>query len=85
LTAYDDGDDASQLGTSRHLLLMINSTPDPREFSVPAVVSHRPWQLFIDTGAASPHDVYPELDGPLMSPPHRVTLTYRSLQCYLAP
>jgi glycogen operon protein len=85
LTAYADIDDASQLGTSRHLLLMINSTPDPREFNVPAVVHHRPWQLFINTGAESPRDIYPELDGPLLTTQQRVTLTYRSLQCYLAP
>jgi glycogen operon protein len=41
------------------------------------------WRLFIDTAAESPHDIYPELDGP---PPvtGALALLDRSLRCYVA-
>jgi isoamylase len=82
LTAPDLSEDPS--GTSRHILLMLNSTPDPREFMIPSIVATRPWRLFIDTGNPSPADIYPDLDGPALPANHLVTLTYRSLQCYVA-
>jgi glycogen operon protein len=82
LTAPDLSEDPT--GTSRHVLLMFNSTPDPREFVVPTLVANRPWRLFIDTGSATPNDIYPNLDGPKLPDNHRVVLTYRSMQCYVA-
>ena len=82
LTAPDLSEDPT--GTSRHVLLMFNSTPDPREFVIPVQVANRPWRLFMDTGSPTPQDIYPNLDGPKMPESHRVTLTYRSLQCYVA-
>jgi isoamylase len=82
LTAPDLSEDPT--GTSRHVLLMFNSTPEPREFVIPVPVANRPWRLFMDTGSPTPKDIYPNLDGPKLPESHRVTLTYRSLQCYVA-
>lgn len=70
--------------TARHVLLMLNPVGQPREFVVPELVRAIHWRQFIDTAADSPHDIWPELDGP--EPPARgpLTLAERSLQCYIA-
>ena len=68
----------------RDVLMMFNSTPDPCEFAIPEPIRERRWRLFIDTAAPAPRDIYPNLDGPAPPPSQRVTLTYRSFQCYVA-
>lgn len=68
----------------RDLLLLFNSTPEPRDFYFPAVIQGKKWRLFIDTAKQSPHDIYPNLDGPEPPPCHSVRLTYRSFAAYIA-
>ena len=70
--------------TGHDILLLFNSTPDPCEFHFPAVTRNITWRLFIDTANQPPHDIYPDLDGPLAPRSHRVTLTYRSFAAYVA-
>ncbi len=82
LSAPDAADDPS--GTARDILLLFNSTPDPCEFVMPEVTRRKKWRLFMDTASPSPRDIYPNLDGPSPPPSRRVTLTYRSLTCYVA-
>lgn len=71
-------------GISRDVLLLINATHEPREFILPPVAKGTQWRLFIDTAAAAPYDVYPDLDGPPPPRARRLTLSYRSLCCFVA-
>ncbi len=82
LTAPDRSDDPA--GNARDLLLLFNSTPDPCDFTFPQVTRNRHWRLFLDTASPSPHDIYPNLDGPPPPADLRVTLTYRSFMCFVA-
>jgi glycogen operon protein len=78
------GKDEDPEGLGRDILLLFNSTPDPVEFKIPKLVTGRGWRTFIDTGNESPHDVYPDGDGPLLSSSGKVKLTYRSMCCFVA-
>ena len=71
-------------GAARDVLLLVNATGEPREFILPPVAKGTQWRLFIDTGAESPNDVYPEYDGPPPPRSRRLTLSYRSLCCFIA-
>jgi isoamylase len=75
-------DDPLQQG--RDVMLFFNATGQPREFIMPAVAKGTNWRLFIDTSAAPPHDIYPDRNGPPLPKSQRLTLTYRSLCCYVA-
>ncbi len=78
------GKDEDPEGVGRDILMLFNSTPDPVDFKIPKAAESREWQTFIDTGNDSPNDIYPDLDGPLLSKTGRVTLTYRSMCCFVA-
>ena len=82
LKAVDPEDDPQ--GLSRDVLLLINATGEPREFILPPVAKGTRWRLLLDTAAAPPYDVYPDLDGPPPPRSRRLTLSYRSLCCFIA-
>jgi glycogen operon protein len=82
LKAVEPEDDPQ--GASRDVLMLINPTSEPREFILPPVAKGTRWRLFLDTAAAPPYDVYPELDGPPPPRSRRLTLSYRSLCCFIA-
>ncbi|MGV3605269.1 MAG: glycogen debranching protein GlgX [Planctomycetaceae bacterium] len=69
---------------ARDVLLLINATGQPREFILPPVAKGTQWRLFLDTAAASPYDVYPGCDGPPPPRSRRLTLSYRSLCCFVS-
>lgn len=75
-------DDPQRLG--RDVLIMVNSTPEPREFIIPPVAKGTRWRLFADTAIPSPGDVYPDYDGPPLPRSRRILLTYRSMRVYVA-
>jgi isoamylase len=68
---------------ARHVLIMIHAGTLPREFVLPAAARGIHWNLFVNTAAESPADIYPNLDGP---PPvdGRLVLLDRSLVCYVS-
>jgi glycogen operon protein len=68
---------------ARNVLLLVNATGSPREFILPPVAKGTQWRLFIDTAADAPNDVYPEYDGPPPPRSRRLTLSYRSLCCFI--
>ena len=70
--------------TARDVLLLVNATAEPREFILPPVAKGTSWRLFADTAAAPPYDVYPEMDGPPPPRSRRLTLSYRSLCCFVS-
>jgi glycogen operon protein len=71
-------------GPHHHVLIMCHAGIDPRRFVIPQIARDLPWHLFIETAAAPPGDIYPELDGP--APPRNGTLTLppKSLLCFVA-
>ena len=66
----------------RHVLVLLHSGPQPRDFVLPKLPKKIRWRLFIDTAAESPSDIYPELDGP--APAGRVRLDHHSMVCYVS-
>ncbi|MFW6114106.1 MAG: glycogen debranching protein GlgX, partial [bacterium] len=82
LSAPETTSEPSERG--RDILLLFNSTPDPRDFHFPAVSRGKKWRLFIDTASPPPRDIYPNMDGPAPPDGKTVRLTYRSLAAYVA-
>jgi len=82
LTAPGPSDDPAGFG--RDVMLLVNATAENREFILPPVAKGNEWRLFIDTAAASPRDIYPDLDGPPPPDTQRLVLMNRSLCCYVA-
>ena len=70
-------------GVGRDVVMMFNSTGQNREFMLPEVGRGMKWNLFVDTAAESPNEVFPELNGP-MPPSNRVIdVPCHSLKIYV--
>ena len=69
---------------NHHLMLLLHAGASPQKFVIPKVARSYSWWMFVDTGAASPKDVYRDLDGPPPSLDWMVELEGRSLVCYVA-
>ncbi|NUQ62392.1 MAG: glycogen debranching protein GlgX [Pirellulales bacterium] len=70
---------------NHHILLLLHSAPESRDFVLPPLVQDIPWRLFVNTAAEPPADIYPGLDGPPVSVNGVVPMESRSLLCYVAP
>jgi glycogen operon protein len=70
--------------TARDVLLMFNGDQVEREFAIPAICKTRSWSLFADTDAESPHDIYPDQNGPLLHASGRTTVAGKSVVIYLS-
>ena len=72
---------------SHHFFLFLNGTPEEASFTFPELSfpDEITWRLFVDTGAPSPNDIYPEFDGPSHLPGIKVTLLPRSMKIYSSP
>ncbi|HEX4128720.1 MAG TPA: glycogen debranching protein GlgX [Pirellulales bacterium] len=68
----------------RHVMIILHGGTLERTFRLPAVARTIGWRLFLDTGAASPDDVYPDLDGPAPGPDGTTLLVDHSLKCYVS-
>jgi glycogen operon protein len=85
MTAYvaapSRADDPDGLG--RDMVMMFNSTGEIRQFSLPEAGRGMLWNLFVDTAADSPEDIYPDADGP-MPPSNRVVeVRHHSLKVFV--
>lgn len=69
---------------NHHLLMFLHAGIEVREFVVPMPASGFKWRLFLNTGKDSPEDVYPDLDGPLLTE-KKLILESRSFVCYVSP
>lgn len=69
---------------ARDVLLLVNASGVPREFILPPVAKGTKWRLFVDTAADAPNDIYPNYDGPPPPRSRRLTLSYRSMCCFVA-
>jgi glycogen operon protein len=81
IAAPQQTDDPEGLG--RDLVMMFNSTGQEREFMMPVFAAGSRWNLFIDTAAESPVDIFPELNGPMPSLHSRVHMPHHSLKVYV--
>jgi glycogen operon protein len=68
---------------ARAVMIMLHSGARPQQFVAPPPTAKINWRLFVDTGAETPGDVYPDADGPLLGS-ELVTLVEHSLRCYVA-
>jgi glycogen operon protein len=55
-------EDAQGLG--RDLMILVNSNYQPRRFLLPVIAKDRRWNLFLDSAADTPREVFPKIDGP---------------------
>jgi len=69
---------------TRHVLMLFHSGPAPRDFVLPKVPKRIRWRTFVDTMQESPHDVYPNFDGPPAPASGRVRLDHHSLLCFVS-
>ena len=70
---------------NHHVLMLCHSGCEPRTFTIPEIARALPFRLFVDTAATSPQDVYPDLDGPAMSPTGLVHVAANSMVIFVAP
>ena len=78
-TAIEDPDEMG-----RDVLLMLNSSGNGCRFLIPTIAKSKKWRLFVDTSLPTPHDVYPNLDGPALPTSGSHTLPHKSLAVYVA-
>ena len=50
------------------LLMLMNPLEVALDFEIPEIAHTRKWSLFIDSSKASPADIYPKFDGPVIDP-----------------
>ena len=68
----------------RHILLFLHAGPDPQAFRVPSPAFRYDWNLFADTAAASPDDIFPGINGPALPDDGWVRLDHHALKCYVS-
>ncbi len=68
----------------KNVLMMIHAGIAPCDFVLPPLVQLADWRMFVNTSAASPHDVYPNLDGPECPANGVVRLEPRTFVVYVA-
>lgn len=71
-------------GLGRDIILMFNSTGDDRNFQMPAIGRGVQWNLFLDTAAISPNDIYPDVDGPMAPVNRQIDMPCHSMKVYVS-
>jgi isoamylase len=82
IAAPAKADDPEGLG--RDLLMLFNSTGQDREYKMPELGRGTKWNLFLNTAAASPEDIYPDVDGPAPPANRKVPMPCHSLTVYVS-
>ena len=65
-------------------MLLLHAGEGPRVFTIPPAVRAIAWRRFLDTAAAGPLDIFPEIDGPPLPAIGKIELEGRSLVCFVA-
>jgi len=68
----------------RHVLLLCHAGTLPREFVIPSAARLIRWNLFVNTAAESPDDIFPNFDGPALRTDRKLTLLDHTLMCYVS-
>lgn len=71
-------------GLGRDLVMMFNSTGQIREFKMPEVGRGMLWNLFVDTAADAPEDIYPDVDGPMPPSGRLIKMPHHSLKVFVS-
>ena len=82
VTAPARADDPEGLG--RDLVMMFNSTGQERDFVMPEFGCGMRWNLFVDTSAKAPNDVFPNVDGPVPQREHAIKMSQHSLKVFVS-
>ncbi len=82
IAAPSRNDDPQGLG--RDIILMFNSTGQIRDFKMPEFGRGMRWNLFIDTAAESPEDIYPDADGPMPKSSRVIKMPHHSLKVFVS-
>ncbi len=75
-------EDPDEIG--RDVLLMLNSSGNGVRFLIPTIAKSKRWRMFVDTSLPTPHDVYPELDGPALPVSGSHTLPGKAMAVFVA-
>jgi isoamylase len=81
IAAPHQTNDPERLG--RDIVMMFNSTGQEREFIMPGVANESRWNLFVDTAAETPLDIFPELNGPMPSLDSKLRMPHHSLKVFV--
>ncbi len=68
---------------SRDVLLMFNPLDKPLRTTLPSLIRQKTWNLFVDTAAPPPADIFPSGDGPLL-PGNVLKRPARSIAMYVS-
>jgi isoamylase len=71
-------------GKGRDVIMMFNSTGNIRDFVLPEIGRGMRWNLFVDTAAESPGDIYPELNGPCHTNGGKLAVHHHSMRVYVS-
>ncbi|MEM9644763.1 MAG: glycogen debranching protein GlgX [Planctomycetota bacterium] len=71
-------------GAGRDLIMMFNSTGDDREFHLPEIGRGVQWNLFLDTAAEAPDDIFPDVDGPVAPSNRMISMPCHSMKLYVS-
>jgi isoamylase len=82
LAAPLETDDPLKIG--REVMLLFNSGGSECRFLIPTIAKGKQWRVFIDTARPSPNDIFPKLDGPLVSNNKDLTLAMKSMVVLVA-
>jgi len=69
---------------SRHVLLMFHAGSEPHDFVLPQLPKPILWRTLLDTRQVSPHDIFPNLDGPFPPPLGRLCLDHHSMMVFVS-
>ena len=64
--------------------MMFNSTGQVRDFTMPEVGRGMRWNLFLDTAADSPEDIYPDSDGPMPPSGRMIKMPHHSMKVFVS-
>ncbi len=82
IAAPSQADDPKGLG--RDIVMMFNSTGQGRDFLMPAFAKQSRWNLFLDSAAEAPLDIFPELNGPMPRLESMLPMPHHSLKVFVS-
>ena len=70
-------------GTGRDLFLLVNPLMHEVSFAIPQIVARKQWNLFVNTAALTPDDMFPNGEGPAL-PKKQVCLERKSTMLFVS-
>ncbi|MEM6363695.1 MAG: glycogen debranching protein GlgX [Planctomycetota bacterium] len=70
-------------GKGRDIIMMFNSTGENRQYKLPEIGRGVQWNLFVDSAAITPNDIFPDVDGPMPPDNRIVEMPRHSMKVYV--